>query len=287
MRLDELHVAAARYEAQFHAFGLFRDWQIRAAGQGAYFFLGEFTEGEVAAGKLFLRESPEEIGLVLGFVARAQQFPSADIAVLANSRVVTGGKALGADLARHAEERFKLHIRIAIGAGDGRAAGEILVHERTYNARLELFLEVHHVVRKIQVLRYGLGVIYVIERTAAVLRGAVALKFGEAALVPELHGEADDGAALLLQKSGNGGRVDTAGHSDGDEAALGFGALGQGVELGGCVHGDNLIVADSAVVHLTAGFLTQSSQRAQSQKGEEPDKEILNVLLPYSWATAF
>jgi hypothetical protein len=92
---------------------------------------------------------------------------------------------------------------------------------------------------------------------------------------------------LLLQESGNGGRVDTARHGDGDEAALRFCALGEGVELGGCVHGDNLIVADSAGAHLTAGFLTQSSQRAQSQNEEEPDKEILNVLLPYSWATAF
>jgi len=80
-----------------------------------------------------------------------------------------------------------------------------------------------------------------------VLRGAVALKFGEAALVPELHGEADDCAALLLQESGNGGRVDTARHGDGDEAALGFCALGEGVELGGQVHADNLIVADSAL----------------------------------------
>src|SRR5229473_7285110 len=129
-------------------------------------------------------------------------------------------------------------------------------------------------------LRYGLGVIDVIERATAVLRGAVALKFGEAALVPELHRKANDSAALLVQESGHGGRVDTAGHGYGDEAALGFGAFGQGVELGGCVHGDNLIVADSAVVHLTAGFLTQSSQRTQSQNGEEPDKETLNVLLP-------
>jgi hypothetical protein len=79
------------------------------------------------------------------------------------------------------------------------------------------------------------------------LCGAFALKFGEAALVPELHREADDSAALLLQKSGNGGRIDTAGHGDGDKAALGFCAFGEGVELGGCVHGDNLIVADSAV----------------------------------------
>ena len=51
-----------------------------------------------------------------------------------------------------------------------------------------MLLEIHNVVREIQVLRYGLGVIHVIERAAAVPCGAVALKFGEAALVPKLHG---------------------------------------------------------------------------------------------------
>src|SRR5260370_13268565 len=41
-----------------------------------------------------------------------------------------------------------------------------------------------------------------------------------------------------LQESGNGGRVDAAGHGYGDEGALSCGELGKGVELGGCVHGD-------------------------------------------------
>jgi hypothetical protein len=109
-----------------------------------------------------------------------------------------------------------------------------------------LLLEVHNVVRKIQVLCHGLGVVDVIERTAAVLRGAVALEFGEPALVPELHSEADHGAALLLQESGNGGRVDSSGHGYSDEAALRFGALGEGVELDGGVHGENFILPDSA-----------------------------------------
>src|SRR6266849_5088000 len=96
-------------------------------------------------------------------------------------------------------------------------------------------------------LRYGLGVIDVIERATAVLRGAVALKFGEAALVPKLHGEADDGVALLLQKSGNGGRVNTSGHGYGDEAALGFGALGQRVELGDRRHAQSIVSGNVSV----------------------------------------
>src|SRR5258708_5987968 len=168
IRPDELDIVAGGHEAQLHAFRLFRDRQVGAAGQSAHFFLGQLAQGEIASRKLFLREAPEKVGLVLGFVARAPQFPAAGLIVLANSRVVTGGKTLGADLACHAQERLKLYIRIAIGAGDGSAAGEILVHEGTHNARLELLLEVHHVVWKIQVLRYGLGVVDVVERAAAV-----------------------------------------------------------------------------------------------------------------------
>jgi hypothetical protein len=56
-----------------------------------------------------------------------------------------------------------------------------------------------------------------------VLCGAVTLEFGKAALIPELHGEADDGAVLLEKNRGYGGRVYTTRHGDGDEAGSGFG----------------------------------------------------------------
>src|SRR5260370_39039347 len=95
--------------------------------------------------------------------------------------------------------------------------------------------------RAIQVLRVSLGVIDVIEGATTVLRGAVTPKLGEAALVPELHGEADYGAALLLEKGCDGGRVDTSGHGYGDEAAPGLRALGQSVELDGGIHADSII----------------------------------------------
>jgi hypothetical protein len=160
---------------------------------------------------------------------------------------MAGGKTLGANLARHAKERLKLHVGVAIGAGDGRASGEVLIDEGADDASLELFLEVHDVMRKFQVLRYGLGVIHVIERAAAVLRGAVALKLGKAALVPELHGEADYRAALLLKERGDSGRVHSARHGYGYESALGFPALRQRVELGGCGHADCIISCEVSI----------------------------------------
>jgi hypothetical protein len=76
--------------------------------------------------------------------------------------------------------------------------------------------------------------------------------------------------ALLLQESGDCGRVDTAGHGNGDEAALCFGALGESLELDRRIHGDNLIVADSTGARRSSGFFsTQRSQSAQRKKGEE------------------
>src|SRR2546430_12351790 len=46
------------------------------------------------------------------------------------------------NLPRHAQERLKFYVRVAISAGDGRATGEILIDKRTNHASLELFLEV-------------------------------------------------------------------------------------------------------------------------------------------------
>jgi hypothetical protein len=70
--------------------------------------------------------------------------------------------------------------------------------------------------RKIQMLRYALGIVDVIEGAAAVLLGAIALQFRQTALVPELHGEANDRVALFLENGGDGGRVHAAGHGDSD-----------------------------------------------------------------------
>jgi len=98
-----------------------------------------------------------------------------------------------------------------------------LLDEGADYAGFELFFEVDYVVRKIQVLGYALGVVDVVERAAAVLGGAVALEFRETALIPELHGEADDGVVLLEEDGGYRGGIDTARHGYGDQAGSGFG----------------------------------------------------------------
>src|SRR5215467_6855046 len=186
----------------------------------AYFVFREPSQGKLTTGKLLLRKAPQKIGLVLGGIEGTQKLIAPSGGFEANARVVAGGEAIGADLAGHAKQRFKLHIGIAVGTGDRRPAAQVVVDKRPHHVLLKLLLEVDDIVSKIEMLRDALGVVNVVKRTAAVLCGAVALKLGQAALIPKLHGEADDRTALLPEDGGDGRRVDAAGHGDGDEPGL-------------------------------------------------------------------
>src|SRR5579859_4169425 len=106
-----------------------------------------------------LRKAPEKIGLILGGIERTQKLEAAGMVVVANARVVTGSQTGGANLAGHAQQRLELYIGVAVGAGDGSAAAEIVAHERSHDALFKLFLEVDDVVWKIQMLGDALGVV--------------------------------------------------------------------------------------------------------------------------------
>ena len=198
---------------------------------------------------------------------------------------MAGGQALGADLARHTQERLKLYVCIAVGAGDGRASSEILIHKRAHDARLELFFEVHDVMREIQMPRDSLRVINIVQRTATMLRGAIALQFRQAPLVPELHGESNHATVLLLKERSDSGGIDATGHGYSDEAALCFGALGQSLEFNGGSHEHNFIVTDSVCQH------------GRKKQRRRPNAEVLRTQRPrreekvkkdnQSWAAAF
>src|SRR6267154_1846704 len=233
---DELHIIAARHEAELHAFRFVSNRQVCAACRGAYLVLGQFPQRELAARQLVLRESPEKIGLVLAVVARAKQFPPLGPFILADARVVAGGQPLRSDLPRHAQERLELHVSIAVGAGHGGASREILIDERAHHSFFKLLLKIDDIVRELEMLRHALRVVNVIKRAAAVLYRTVALQLGQAALVPKLHSKADHRTALLLQQCRDGGTVHTSAHGHGDQAGLDLAACGQGIELCGGSH---------------------------------------------------
>ena len=100
----------------------------------ADFVFGQFAEREFAARELLLRKSPQKIRLIFCSIERAKKLEAAGGFIAADAGVVPGSEAIGADLASHAEERFELHIGVAVGAGDGSASAEIVPHERAHDA---------------------------------------------------------------------------------------------------------------------------------------------------------
>ena len=61
----------------------------------------------------------------------------------------------------------------------------------------------------------ALGVVDIVNAAAAMAFVSLRIEFGKAALIPKLHGEADDWLTLLAKHSGDGGAIDAAAHGDG------------------------------------------------------------------------
>ena len=86
---------------------------------------------------------------------------------------------------------------VAEGARDWGSSGEILADERLDDLGFEALLLVDDVVRDVELFGYMAGVVDVVDGTAAALDSfGHALVTGQAALVPELEGEADEVVAL-------------------------------------------------------------------------------------------
>ena len=171
--------------------------------------------------------------MVLGLVHGAEEFVAAGLRVVTHTGVVAGGDALGTDLARGDEELIELHVIVAHGAGDGRAAFEVVRDEGLDYIKLEFAFEIHDVERNAEMFGYAASVVDIVVRAAAMLSGAVIFELGQAALVPELHRQANDGLGAVVEDGGNGGAVHAAAHGDCDGVGGGDGWLvGCEFELG-------------------------------------------------------
>ena len=127
---------------------------------------------------------------------------------------MAGRQAIGSDLPRGHQQGIELHVVVAQRARNRRAAREILLDKRLHHGFLKSLLVVHNVVRHAQVLRHALRIVHIIERAAALAARAVAVELRQAALVPELHRQANDGKAALDQDRRDGGAVHAAAHGD-------------------------------------------------------------------------
>jgi hypothetical protein len=126
---------------------------------------------------------------------------------------MTGRNFLGANLLGHNQKLIKLQVIVAKAAGDWSAPRKVLLDKWTNHIALEALLVIDDVVWDPDLLRDAPGIVDVIQRTAAPMnRLGHALATGETALVPELHGQADDFVPLGVQHGRDGGGIHTARH---------------------------------------------------------------------------
>ncbi len=166
--------------------------------------------GNRARRELLRGEVVQKVGLVLGRVAPLPEDGPAAGRVAAGARVVAGRDGLAAHRARAVPERRELDLRVARRARDGCLTRQVRADERAHHVAPELLLEVQDVVADPERPRDPPGVAEIIERAAA--PGAAGL----GRVVPELHGEADDLVALLLEEERGDRGVDASGHGHGD-----------------------------------------------------------------------
>src|SRR6266567_1300286 len=169
-------------------------------GEFADFGLRHFTERKDRAAELLLGQTEQKIGLVLARIGRTLQEPAASGFVEGDASVVSCGNPRSSNLLGYNEQLIKLQVVITEAAGDRCAPGNIFLDERTNHVALETLLVIDHVIRDADLLRHAAGIVDIIERAATSLHGlGHALLPSEAALVPELHGEADDVVSLRAQ----------------------------------------------------------------------------------------
>jgi hypothetical protein len=161
---------------------------------------------------LFLLQTEKKIGLILGIVGGAEKFVAPRCLIESDARVVPGDQSIRADFARGFDELIEFHVIVAQRARNWCASSKIVINKRTDDGILKALLEIYDVVRKTQMFGDAFGVVDVVNAAAAMALVSLRIKLGKAALIPKLHGEANDWLALPAQHCCDGGTVHTAAH---------------------------------------------------------------------------
>ncbi len=211
VRAQERRVIAVGNETDFLAVALFSHRQVEGPRQLAHRGLGHLAQRKQRARELRLGEAEQKIGLILGGIHRAQQLVPAARVIIADAGIVPGSHLPGPHRIGHLEETVELDVVVTERARDGRAAGQVLGHERLHHAFLELLLEIDHVVGNADLLRHAAGIVDIFDRAAAA-GGSVRRQIGQPPLVPELHRQPDHALPLADQQRGHRGAVHAARH---------------------------------------------------------------------------
>src|ERR1700722_4839240 len=121
--VDEALVIAAGDETDFLRVGLLGRGEAVLAGEVADLGLGHVSKRKQSAAELLLGEAEKKIRLVLALVGGTPEQPAPTSIVVVHAGGVTGGNAVGADLASDHQKLIELHVIIAEAAGNGSASG--------------------------------------------------------------------------------------------------------------------------------------------------------------------
>src|SRR5690606_36113056 len=117
------------------------------------------------------------------------------------------------------QKRIELDVPVALDAWVRGPPRKVLVHKTVDHLLAKLSLEVDHVIRNPEPPGNGSGVL------DGAQRAAPGMPWIRLALLPDLHGYADNVLPLANQKPGDDAAVDTATHGDH------YTGLGQGLRV--------------------------------------------------------
>ena len=221
--LDEARVVAVGHEADVLALALSRIVEPRLACEFANLRLRQFPKWEKHMLKRVLRQMEEDIALVLLGIKPAFQQIATRFFVVGAPGVMPSRHVVEIQLAAALLQGVEFHVSVAVDAGVGRSAAEVLLAEAVDHLASEKPLVVEDEVVHPQA-ESNLSRVFDIARGAA---GALAhdarvriasvdsaCRPFEVVVAEELAGGARGLVALTAQQEGGDGAVDAAAHCD-------------------------------------------------------------------------
>ncbi len=180
--LDKGRVVMIRYKAYLLAVRLVGHRKPFPPGNVPYLLFRIFSYRHQRAGQLLLRQTIEGIGLVLLIRhTAAHRIPA--FRRPCDPRIVARRNVVRPDPQAPPKQRLPFHIAIAGDTGIRRPACQIFVHEIVDHPALELFPEIHHVMRNVKLSGHSSGVLHRAPSAAA----PVLFLLISGVLLPDLH----------------------------------------------------------------------------------------------------
>ena len=166
--LDEARVVAVRNKADVLAVVLLGIVKTALGSDLSGLGLILVAEWKLHVSKLLLCQNIEHITLILGRVERFQKKVAAPLRIIFCPRVVTGRQDVAAKLFHFGEEMLKLEAAVALDAGIGRAAVQVLIDKRLDDFLCKQVLIMDDMVRDADLLGNAAGILRVLEGAAGV-----------------------------------------------------------------------------------------------------------------------